>query len=179
MIKQKYIFPIVLVSASIILASSLGVRHAFGLFLLPISNFLEVGRETFSLAVALNHLMIGAFSPVFGGISDKYGTGKTAFIGILLTATGLFWLASTNSSFDVIGAQTLLGIGMAGTGTAVILGAVGKVVSDDKRSTAIGVAMASGSFGQFLFVPIGNFLIMELGWSVTLYWFATTALFIT
>ena len=179
MIKQKYILPIVLVSASIILASSLGVRHAFGLFLLPISDFPEVGRETFGLAVALNHLMIGVFSPVFGGMSDKYGTGKTACFGILLTTVGLFWLASTNSSFDVIGAQTLVGMGMAGSGTAVILGAVGKVVSDDKRSTAIGVAMASGSFGQFLFVPIGNFLIMELGWSVTLYWFTTAALFIT
>ncbi|MEK7246444.1 MAG: MFS transporter, partial [Pseudomonadota bacterium] len=44
-------------------------------------------------------------------------------------------------------------------------GAVGRVVTPEKRSLAFGLATAGGSFGQFVMAPIGHQLIAGAGWS--------------
>jgi predicted MFS family arabinose efflux permease len=56
----------------------------------------------------------------------------------------------------------------AGTTYAVIYGVIGRNVSADKRSWAMGVAAAAGSFGQFLMVPTEGFLISQFGWQQAL-----------
>ena len=62
----------------------------------------------------------------------------------------------------------LIGAAQAGTTYAVIYGVIGRNVSADKRSWAMGVAAAAGSFGQFLMVPTESFLISSLGWQTAL-----------
>ena len=49
---------IVLFSALTVLAS-MGIRQSFGLFLQPISDSLDLGREVFSLAIALQNVVFG------------------------------------------------------------------------------------------------------------------------
>jgi predicted MFS family arabinose efflux permease len=56
----------------------------------------------------------------------------------------------------------------AGTTYAVIYGVIGRNVAPEKRSWAMGVAAAAGSFGQFLMVPTEGFLISHLGWQQAL-----------
>ena len=75
---------------------------SFGLYLLPISNHLNTGREIFGFAAALQVLMIGIGSPIFGALSDKYGSGKAALLGIILVILGLLWTSNVASSFDII-----------------------------------------------------------------------------
>jgi predicted MFS family arabinose efflux permease len=65
-------------------------------------------------------------------------------------------------------AGVLIGMAQAGTTYAVIYGVIGRNVSADKRSWAMGVAAAAGSFGQFLMVPTESFLISSLGWQEAL-----------
>jgi predicted MFS family arabinose efflux permease len=57
----------------------------------------------------------------------------------------------------------LIGAAQAGTTYAVIYGIIGRNVSADKRSWAMGVAAAAGSFGQFLMVPTESALIQNFG----------------
>jgi predicted MFS family arabinose efflux permease len=57
----------------------------------------------------------------------------------------------------------------AGTTYAVIYGVIGRNVAADKRSWAMGVAAAAGSFGQFLMVPIENWLMASFGWQEALF----------
>ena len=52
----------------------------------------------------------------------------------------------------------------AGTTYAVVYGVIGRNVAPEKRSWAMGVAAAAGSFGQFLMVPVENWLIGGFGW---------------
>ena len=47
---------IVLISSGIIISVGMGIRQSFGLFLIPISDFLGEGRILFSLAIALQNL---------------------------------------------------------------------------------------------------------------------------
>ena len=173
---KKNIIPIlVILGGSTLLFISFGIRHSFGMYLIPISNYLEVGREVFGLAVALQVLLIGIGSPLFGALSDKYGSGKAALLGIIMAMLALIWMSNLNSAFDVIGAQTLFGLGGAGCGTAVVLGAVGRSVKVENRTLSLGIVMAAGSLGQFVMVPIISYLIQKFGWSNSLFYLVFVA----
>ena len=167
-IDQKLIPIIVIVGGGVLLLVSFGIRHSFGLYLLPITNYLNTGREVFGFAAALQVLMIGIGSPLFGALSDKFGSGKASFLGIALLILGLVWMANVQTTFEIIGAQALCGLGAAGCGTAVVLGAVGRSVKVENRTLSLGIVMAAGSFGQFAVVPFTGYLIELVSWSQSL-----------
>ena len=166
---NKNLIPLlVIIGGSALLLISFGLRHSFGLYLVPVSEYLNTGRELFSFASALNVLMIGIGSPLFGALSDKYGSGKASILGIILVIISLFWMANVEGAFSIIGSQTLFGLGSAGCGTAVVLGAVGRSVHSANRTLSLGIVMAAGSFGQFIMVPSISYLIEIFGWSQSL-----------
>jgi len=168
---KKNLIPFfVILGGSALLFISFGIRHSFGMYLVPISNYLDVGREVFGFAVALQVLTIGIGSPLFGALSDRYGSGKASLLGIIIAMLAMIWMSNLNSSFDVIVSQALFGIGAAGCGTAVVLGAVGRSVKVENRTLSLGAVMAAGSFGQFVMVPIVAYLIQEFGWSESLFY---------
>ena len=167
-IDQKLIPIFVIIGGGALLLISFGIRHSFGLYLLPITNHLNTGREVFGFAAALQVLMIGIGSPLFGALSDKFGSGKASLLGIMLLILGLAWMANVQTSFDIIGAQALCGFGAAGCGTAVVLGAVGRSVKVENRTLSLGIVMAAGSFGQFAVVPFTGYLIELVSWSQSL-----------
>ena len=167
-VNNKLIPILVIIGGSALLLISFGLRHSFGLYLIPITDYLSTGRELFAFASALNVLMIGIGSPLFGALSDKYGSGKASLLGIGLVILSLFWMSNLQGAFSIIGSQTLFGLGSAGCGTAVVLGAVGRSVKVENRTLSLGVVMAAGSFGQFIMVPIISYLIVTFGWSQSL-----------
>ena len=167
-IDQKLIPIFVIIGGGVLLLISFGIRHSFGLYLLPITNHLNAGREIFGFAAALQVLMIGIGSPLFGALSDKFGSGKASLLGITLVILALAWMANVQTSFDIIGAQALCGFGAAGCGTAVVLGAVGRSVKVENRTLSLGIVMAAGSFGQFAVVPFTGYLIELVSWSQSL-----------
>jgi predicted MFS family arabinose efflux permease len=76
------------------------------------------------------------------------------------------------------GAGVLMGIAHSGTTYAVVYGVIGRNVAPEKRSWAMGVAAAAGSFGQFLMVPVEGGLISGIGWQNALFVMAATVLVI-
>ena len=165
---KSYLSYLVILGGSVLLLISFGIRHTSGLYLVPISDHLQTGREIFGLAVAIQFLLIGIGSPLFGALADKYGSGKAALLGVFLVLIGLYWMAHVNSSFEIIASQAIFGLGAAGCGTAVVLGAVGKSVKEKNRTLSLGIVMAAGSLGQFLLVPLAGFLIQISDWSTSI-----------
>ncbi|MDH1442205.1 MFS transporter [Pseudomonas sp. GD03721] len=158
-----------LLGASLILALSLGTRHGFGLFLPPMSAEFGWGREVFAFAIALQNLIWGLAQPITGALADRFGARKAIVIGGVLYVLGLLCMGMADSPLSLsLSAGLLIGIGLSGTSFSVILGVVGRAVPVEKRSMAMGIAAAAGSFGQFAMLPGTLGLISWLGWSAAL-----------
>ena len=157
----------------------MGIRHGFGLWLQPITQAQGWTRETFSFALAVQNLSWGVFGVFAGMAADRFGAFRVIVLGALLYATGLVGMAlSPTGLLFTLTAGVLIGAAQAGTTYAVIYGVIGRNISADKRSWAMGVAAAAGSFGQFLMVPTEGFLISSLGWQQALLALAAAVLLI-
>ncbi|WP_092007860.1 MFS transporter [Polaromonas sp. OV174] len=152
-----------------IVTLSMGIRHGFGLWLQPITQAQGWTRETFAFALAVQNLAWGVFGIFAGMAADRFGAFRVIVGGTLLYALGLVGMAlSPTGLLFTLTAGVLIGAAQAGTTYAVIYGVIGRHISAEKRSWAMGVAAAAGSFGQFLMVPIEGFLISSLGWKEAL-----------
>ena len=160
----------VLLCGALIVTLSMGIRHGFGLWLQPITMDRGWTRETFALALAIQNLAWGVAGPFAGMLADRFGAFKVLLVGGVLYALGLVLMALSTSGLAFAGSAGLL-IGMAQSGTtyAVIYGVIGRNVAPERRSWAMGVAAAAGSFGQFLMVPVENWLIGGFGWQNALF----------
>lgn len=158
-----------LVAGAVILALSLGIRHAFGLFLQPISIDAGWGRETFGFAIALQNLVWGAAQPFTGRLADRFGAGPVIVAGAVLYVLGLVAMALPQGEVAfVLSTGLLIGLGLSGTTFPIVFGAISRAASPERRSLAMGIAMAVGSFGQFVMLPGAAAGIAWLDWSSTL-----------
>lgn len=159
----------VLLCGAAIVTLSMGIRHGFGLWLQPVTQSQGWSRETFAFAIAIQNLAWGVAGIFAGMVADRLGAFKVIVGGALLYALGLAGMAvATTPLLFSVSAGILIGMAQAGTTYAVIYGVIGRNVSADKRSWAMGLAAAAGSFGQFLMVPTENFLISHFGWQEAL-----------
>ncbi len=155
----------VLICGAAIVTLSMGVRHGFGLWLQPMTQAQGWTRETFAFAIAIQNLSWGILGIFAGMVADRFGAFRVIMAGSVLYALGLVGMALSPTGFlFTLTAGILIGAAQAGTTYAVIYGVIGRNISADRRSWAMGVAAAAGSFGQFLMVPIEGFLISSLGW---------------
>jgi predicted MFS family arabinose efflux permease len=160
----------VLVCGALIVTISMGIRHGFGLWLQPVTMDRGWSRETFSFAIAVQNLMWGLAGPFAGMLADRFGAFKVLVVGALLYAAGLVLMALATSGIAFAGsAGVLLGMAQSGTTYAVVYGVIGRNVAPEKRAWAMGVTAAAGSFGQFLMVPVENWLIGGFGWQSALF----------
>ena len=160
----------VLLCGALIVTVSMGIRHGFGLWLQPITMERGWTRETFAFAIAIQNLAWGFAGPLAGALADRYGAVKVLFAGSVLYALGLVTMGLATSGLAFTGsAGVLLGMAQSGTTYAVVYGVIGRNVAADKRSWAMGVTAAAGSFGQFLMVPVENWLIGSFGWQQALF----------
>ena len=158
-----------LLCGAAIVTLSMGIRHGFGLWLQPITQAQGWTRETFAFAIAIQNLSWGVCGIFAGMLADKLGAFKVLLGGAVLYSLGLAGMALSPTGFlFTLTAGVLIGAAQAGTTYAVIYGIIGRNISADKRSWAMGVAAAAGSFGQFLMVPIESFLISNIGWQQAL-----------
>ncbi|HET7795137.1 MAG TPA: MFS transporter [Rhizobacter sp.] len=167
----------VLLCGAMIVTLSMGIRHGFGLWLQPITMDRGWSRETFAFALAVQNLAWGLAGPFAGMLADRFGAFRVLIVGSLFYAAGLVLMALSTSGLAFTGSAGLvLGLAQSGTTYAVVYGVIGRNVAPEKRSWAMGVAAAAGSFGQFLMVPVENWLIGGFGWQNALFLLGCLAL---
>src|SRR5215813_647750 len=162
-------FWVAVICGAVILTIGTGARQSFGIFQKPIAADLHVGRELWSFAIALSMLLMGAFSPFVGNLADRFGTARTVVAGGVLYVGGMFMIALATEGVMLTLGNVLCGIGMAAAGFGPIFGSISRQTPPEKRSIALGVATAGGSFGQFAIVPFASLLQYRLdNWHTTM-----------
>ena len=169
----------VLACGAAIVTLSMGIRHGFGLWLLPITQEMGWTRQSFALAIAIQNLSWGLFGIFAGMAADRFGAFRVLMGGAVLYGLGLAGMAlSPTPTLFALTAGVLIGAAQAGTTYAVIYGVLGRQIAPERRSWAMGVAAAAGSFGQFLMVPVEGWLISSFGWQEALLFLGVAVLLI-
>lgn len=174
---RSYAPEIIVAAGCLIALITFGPRASAGLFQIPMTIQFNWGRDIFGLALAIQNLLWGLGAPFAGAIADRYGTARVLCVGALLYAGGLVMMAYATTPLQLhFGAGVLIGFGLSACSFNLVLAAFGKLLPEQWRPMAFGAGTAAGSFGQFLFPPIGNILIDTLGWQQALIVFAFTLL---
>ncbi|WP_017401458.1 MFS transporter, partial [Acinetobacter schindleri] len=98
-----------------------------------------------------------------------YGSKIVVAIGGALYAIGLLLMAFSSTGLLLnLSVGLILGLALSATSFPVLLSAVGRAAPPEKRSLAMGIASAAGSFGQFIMLPSTLLLLQNVGWSAAL-----------
>ena len=136
-----------------------------GINLAATVNYLEI-----SFAFAVGQLISGVVTPLGGVISDKYGSGKTLLLGIVISILGCFLIPFSTTPLMLVISIGILSAGGSGiAGLPVIMSAVNKLVPPEKSGMAFGFVNAGGSVGQFLFAPLAGLMIINYGWQASIF----------
>ncbi|MGH7004609.1 MAG: MFS transporter, partial [Alphaproteobacteria bacterium] len=170
---------VVVVCGCLIGIVSFGARAGFGLFLTPISQELNWGREVFALSIAIQNLIWGACQPFAGALADRYGSGRIIAIGGVIYAAGVALMAYSSEPWHMhMTAGVLVGLGTAFASFMIVMATLARKVAPKWRSLVLGVATASGSIGQFTMVPLGQAFLKAYGWHVALLLLAAIVLLV-
>jgi MFS family permease len=172
--------PAVIVACGCLIAViSYGPRSSFGFFMRPMTADNAWGRDVFAFSVALQTLIYGMVQPFSGAIADRFGTIRVIIVGALLYATGIYMMAHATTPGELyLTSGVLIGFGLTGCSFNLIISSFGKLLPESWRSISFGAGTAAGSFGQFVFSPLGVGLIEKVGWRTTLEIFAGLLLLI-
>ncbi|MDC5705906.1 MFS transporter [Vibrio europaeus] len=166
-------FPPIVWLGIAILIICLGIRQSFGIFMMPISDHFQTGREFFSFAIALQNLLFGVFQPFVGMAADRFGAKRIIIMGAIAYGAGLYLTSiAVEPSLLYLSLGVLVGLGLSATSYVIILGAVAKVVPAQHAAKAFGLTTAAGSFGMFAMIPGAQTLLSDFGWQGALQGFA-------
>ena len=164
-------------AAAAILLVTTGGRQTIGLFVAPLDDATGLGIVTISLAVAIGQFTWGAVQPVFGALSDRYGSGRVIVAGGLLLAAGTALVPFVHTEGELIatiGLVSALGAGAASF--SILIGGVLQRLPPERRSFAAGFVNAGGSLGQFVFAPVVQAIISGFGWVTAMFAVAAASL---
>ena len=158
----------VILAAGLIVGIAMGLRQVMGLYLPPMTKELGIGREPFSMAMAVANLVWG-FGAIFAGmIADRYGAGRVVVAGTVATMAGMYLMYAAQSGYDLLISGVLLGIGVSGAGLNSLVGAVGRAAPPDKRTSAIASLGMAAGIGGFVAFPYTHLLMDTFGWKTSL-----------
>ena len=142
-----------------------GGRNSLSLTIQGINQSDSLNYLQISFAFALGQLVVGAISPFGGMIADKFGTGKTLIIGILLALFGMLLIPySTNVITLSLSLGIISSIGLGIAGLPVVLASVNRLISEKKVGMAFGLVNAGQSLGQLILAPIVGLVVVRYGW---------------
>ena len=156
---------VVTLVAAAILMVTMGARQSQGLFVAPLNAATGLGVVSISLAMAIGQFVWGAVQPFAGAIADRHGPARVLAAGLLLLAIGTALTPFMHTSWGLILSLGLLSAAGSGAGSfSVLIGASAQRLPAEKRGMATGIINAGGSFGQFVFAPLIQKLLLVLGW---------------
>tara|TARA_B100000242_G_scaffold244300_1_gene184628 strand:- start:754 stop:1968 length:1215 start_codon:yes stop_codon:yes gene_type:complete len=164
---------ITLIACCLVVIIALGIRQTFGLFYFDFSTDLDITISQFGFAMGLQLFLWGAFSPLFGVITDKYGGNIAIFLGFLFFLLGvvLFYSGFNTGVYFIYTIGVLIGVGLGSTAIGIPVSVVAKHFPASKRTIATGIVTCAGSFGYFVSPVLVKYSLDVSGWENTIFYF--------
>ncbi len=164
---------ITLIACCLVVIIALGIRQTFGLFYFDFSTDLDITISQFGFAMGLQLFLWGAFSPLFGVITDKYGGNIAIFLGFLFFLLGvlLFYSGFNTGVYFIYTIGVLIGVGLGSTAIGIPVSVVAKHFPASKRTIATGIVTCAGSFGYFVSPVLVKYSLNVTGWENTIFYF--------
>lgn len=145
-----------------------GFASSFGVFQAPLTAELGWGREVFSLSVGVQLMVWGIAQPLAGMVADRFGTARVLAFGAICAGIGFFLRGTITDPALFILTGVLTGAGLGAASFPIVIGALGKMVSAERRSFVLGLGTAAASLGMFVSAPLGIGMIGAFGWQTAL-----------
>ncbi|MGY4155510.1 putative MFS family arabinose efflux permease [Bradyrhizobium sp. USDA 4461] len=161
---------VIVTVAAAIMSISMGIRQCFGLFLEAITSDLGISATAFGFALALQNLVWGVTQPIVGALGDRFGP-RPVLVGCgLIYLLGLVLMSfSSNPIIGLdVGIGAFAGLGIAGTGFGVLLGAVSRAAPPERASQLLGLVSGAGSIGVLGLAPLGQQLLQLHDWRIAI-----------
>lgn len=144
-----------------------GLSYAFGVFLEPIQQELDLSRSGVSFVFSLQTVVIYLAAAGLGVFADRYGVRRLLGFGALALAAGGLWTSLADGYVGLLLAYGVL--------VAIGLGAI-YIVSyatvprwfGRRRGLATGIATAGLGVGMLALAPAASVLVGELGWRLAI-----------
>jgi MFS family permease len=160
----------VLAASFVILFVNAGARLMIGVFEKPIIAEFGWSRSAFSAVIFVNTAMLAISIVVTGYLYDRFGPKWTVLGSTLLFSGGLMLTSLMTDLWQfTLFYGVIAGAGLGGV-AAPIFGAIVSRWFERARGTAISLAMAGGSLGQFALVPLFTMYYLHEGWRSTMFW---------
>jgi len=166
---------LILIGAAVLLSLGMGMRQSLGLFLTPVTRDLALTAADFTLAVAIQNIVWGLSQAPIGAIADRFGLRATMMAGAAIYVLGLGLMAAAGGPVALFVSGGFIGVALSCTASSLALTACARAVSEERRSTMLGVVAAAGSLGTLLVPLITQGLLAHQTWQIGVLFFAILA----
>jgi len=153
-----------LIAASVMMSLAMGMRQCLGLFLPPMTQALALSASDFTFAIAVQNVVWGLVQAPLGAAGDRWGLRPVMALGAAAYVAAMAVMAAATGFWTFVLAQTLIGIGIACTGSSLAMTAAARAVSPERRSVILGIVGAFSSVGTLVIAPVLQALLGVWDW---------------
>jgi MFS family permease len=140
--------------------------YSYGVFLPVICEEFGWSRASVGAGMSLGFLAFGLPSPLFGVMVARFGPRVNLVLGNILAALGFAGMYLVQEVWHIYIIYSFVGL-TAGLGGYIAAATVINNWFIKKRSLALGIFLACGGLGGFIFAPITSALISSVGWRLS------------
>ena len=143
-----------------------GIRHTFGVFLVPMCTEMGWSRGELSLVFAVTMVLYGMAAIVWGWLTDRYSPRLTVTLSAVIGLVGYALTGLVRTRTHMLFSYGLLfGVGMAGSYVPTTITV--RRWFHQRAGLAMGIAVAAVGAGGFILAPAARVLIDTVGWRWT------------
>jgi MFS family permease len=154
----------ILIAASVMMSLAMGMRQCLGLFLPPMTQGLALSASDFTFAIAVQNIVWGLAQAPLGAVGDRWGLRPVMFLGSVAYVGAMAIMTATTGIWVLVLAQTLIGVGIAATGSSLAMTATARAASPERRSVILGIVGAFSSVGTLVIAPALQALLAVWDW---------------
>lgn len=154
----------ILIAASVMMSLAMGMRQCLGLFLPPMTQSLALSASDFTFAIAVQNIVWGLAQAPLGAVADRWGLRSVMVLGAIAYVAAMAVMTATTGLWTLVLAQTLIGVGIACTGSSLAMTATARAASPERRSVILGIVGAFSSVGTLVIAPALQALLGAWDW---------------